>query len=372
MHAEPAIHASMNRREGSLADTPLRDLLEPCRRHQVCGRITVESAEGRGLIQLRSGVVDHASFGLLVGDAAVIRMSLLREGIYHLEQQVPDIGGQLARAAAMESDVARVPLSVVMRHCEDNKLTCSITVVSGYDRGELRYHIGDLVEVALNGIPDPDCVVHLLRWHDARYRVALEPLSPEIAGWPRVSRATTVPAEVGATVPPQLLPRVARGTGPVPVDTTPRRSAPMAAQPALDMIPPAQALPPAPPPTPRRRALTERDKTPAVDMETFAARVFAEPLDEGSGAEPAPPLSRPPRPPPEALVARPYQKPRKRARTNAGNELPLQPPMPVVEAALFAATAERLTPRRGAVLTALVFLLFAVVVMAVGLGLIGQ
>src|SRR6185369_8141017 len=118
MSEDLPVFLSRNRLEGSLADTPLKSLLEPCRRHLVTGTIRVDSREGRGVLQMRAGVVDHASFGLLVGDAAVIRMSLLRDGSYQLEQRAPDLSGELGPAAALESDVSHVPLSIVMRHCE--------------------------------------------------------------------------------------------------------------------------------------------------------------------------------------------------------------------------------------------------------------
>jgi hypothetical protein len=269
MTEEPPIHASKNRLEGSLAETPLKELLDPCRRHGLTGTIRIEAREGRGVLHLRAGVVDHASFGLLVGDAAVIRMSLLREGSYHVEQRLPDLSGRLGPAAALESDATKVPLVAVMRHCEQNALSGTITVIGGFDRAEIRYRSGELVEVRLNGEPDADALPRVVRWPDARYRLVLEPLSKDIAGWPKVSREPTVPFKIGAVpVPPARMPegtgRAAAITPAVGLPVTPpaQKLAPQAPAPVARPPAPIPARAPAQPPPipvdapPRRRART--------------------------------------------------------------------------------------------------------------------
>ncbi len=273
METEVPVFLSRNRLEGSLADTPLKSLLEPCRRHLVTGTVRVDSREGRGVLQLRAGIVDQASFGLLVGDAAVIRMSLLRDGSYTLEQRAPDLTGKLGPAASLESHVNDVPLAIVMRHCEDNALSCTLVVVSAYDRAELRYRAGDLVEVTLNGMPDSDAIVRVVKWNDARYKLQLDPLAPEIEGWPKVGREPTMPFKLERMLPPPAKPeRMALGSGPVKTLKPPRATtAPTIAMPGPppmtrpSTIPPtsratqttAAAPPPPPRPTPPAR-LSER------------------------------------------------------------------------------------------------------------------
>jgi hypothetical protein len=305
---EDVLLPSRNRLEGSLADTPLKALLEPCRKHQVTGTIRVTSREGRGALQLRAGVVEHASFGMLVGDAAVIRMSLLRDGAYELQQRAPELNGQLGKAAAFESDVTRVPLNVVMKHIEQHALTCVLTVQSQYDRGELRYRGGHLLEVLLNGVSEEEALAKVTRWPDAAYKVELDPLAPEISGWPKMRRAETQPfvlehmaegtAPVRAPQPqatkkkrptmpgmPGMVPQGGMSTspsGPVQVSVMPQARAPVTIDSGLNLAPapssseasgPKKRPPPPPARTPRgsippspapRAALAEATPEPGL------------------------------------------------------------------------------------------------------------
>jgi hypothetical protein len=302
MSEDLPVFLSRNRLEGSLADTPLKSLMEPCRRHLVTGTIRIDSREGRGVLQMRAGVVDHASFGLLVGDAAVIRMSLLRDGSYQLEQRAPDLSGELGPAASLESDVSHVPLAQVMRHCEDNALSCSVIVVSSYDRAEIRYHAGELTEVTLNGVPDPDAIVRITRWTDAKYKLQLDPLAPEIEGWPKASREPTAPFKLERMPPPPA--KLAHGSGPVTTVAPPPGATPT---PMPAMVSEKLTMPP-----PRTRAQTVRPQ--AVPPPPSAAILGVGEATEVTGP-PAILKNLPPAKKPAALIVadEPTPAPRKRA-----------------------------------------------------------
>jgi hypothetical protein len=218
MHAET--HISKNHIEGSLRETRLGELLEPCGRLLLTGAIRVKTARGTGLVTLRAGAVDEARFAGLRGDAALTEMKQLEDGAYELVQRMPDLRGQLARSAALEGAVPAVPLATIMRHCEHNALTCSVIVVSGFDRGEIVYRAGDIAAVALNGTYDPEHIVTILGWQDARFRVTAPPLDPSIAGWPKVSREPTAPFRLdhivgsrGRREPPARAPAELSGLG---------------------------------------------------------------------------------------------------------------------------------------------------------------
>ena len=188
-----AMIVSKNRLEGSFSDTSLKALLEACHKHLVTGAIKIESGKKSGVVVLRAGAVDQARFGDSVGDAAVDAMLALDDGSYELSQQLPDLSGELGRAAALEGAVDQVSVVQIMRHCENNALSAVITIINDFDRGEIHYRAGELEKVTLNGEDNDDAIVTMLGWAKARYRVSAPPLASEIGGWPKVGREQTQP-----------------------------------------------------------------------------------------------------------------------------------------------------------------------------------
>jgi hypothetical protein len=188
-----AMIVSKNRLEGSFSDTSLKALLDACHKHLVTGAIKIESGKKSGVLVLRAGAVDQARFGDSVGDAAVDAMLALEDGSYELSQQLPDLSGELGRAAALEGAVDQVSVVQIMRHCENNALSAVITVINDFDRGEIHYRAGELEKVMLNGERNDDAIVAMLAWPKARYRVSAPPLASEIGGWPKVGREQTQP-----------------------------------------------------------------------------------------------------------------------------------------------------------------------------------
>jgi hypothetical protein len=185
---------SKNRVEGSIAEVPIPHLLDTCLKHLVTGAIKVTAPDGkRGVLVLRAGAVDQARFGDAVGDAAVEQLGKLGDGSYELAQRLPDLSGHLGGAASLEGAVADVALIPIMRHCEQNALTCTITVVTGFDRAEILYRAGELAEITMNGKRDDDSIVQILTWKDARFRCSAPPLPLDIRGWPKIGREATQP-----------------------------------------------------------------------------------------------------------------------------------------------------------------------------------
>jgi hypothetical protein len=127
-----------------------------------------------------------------------------RDGWYEVAQRLPDLTGELAGAAQLQGDVGGVPLIALMRHCEDNALTCTITVISGFDRACIEYRAGEIARVELNGVLDDDALPQIVRWPEARFRVAAPPLDLDVEGWPMVRRAPTEPARIGRGTPIEL------------------------------------------------------------------------------------------------------------------------------------------------------------------------
>lgn len=207
------IYVSRNHLEGSFTDVPLDRILDACHKHLVTGEIRVTVADLTGMIELRAGAVDRAELGDWKGGRALEQMRALIDGYYELTQRLPDLTGELGGSSMLEGDVTGVPLIALMRHCEHHALTCTITVVSRFDRAVIEYHAGDLRRVELNGFYDDDAIVQVLDWSDARFRVSAPPLDLDIEGWPKVRRDPTQPFQVG--------PRFARGTSPqIPVAKT--------------------------------------------------------------------------------------------------------------------------------------------------------
>ncbi len=241
------IYVSRNQLEGSFIDVPLDRILAACHRHLVTGEIRVSVADLTGMIELRAGAVDHAEFGGKTGARALEQMRPLIDGWYELTQRLPDLTGELGGSSMIEGDVAGVPLIALMRHCEHHALTCTITVVSKFDRAQIEYHAGDLRRVELNGFYDDDAIVQVLEWVDARFRVAAPPLDLDIEGWPKVRREPTLPFKLGT--------RFARGTSPqLPV--TPAIAAPAVPAVAVPAVAVPAAVAPEPLPPPPRPVKT--------------------------------------------------------------------------------------------------------------------
>jgi len=208
------INVSPNQVEGSLGDTPLATLLASCREHLITGRIAVETDQQRGSIELRAGVVDRASFAGAEGEAAVAGMRALDDGLYQLSQRLPDLDGRLGDSATGEGELTPGSVVKLMRHCEDQALSCTITVVSDFDRAEIRYRAGEIVEVTWNGRSDLDAIVEVVALTTGRIRVAAPPLPDDIHGWPSPRKDPTVPFRIDDVTP---LRRAASGSQPMPV-----------------------------------------------------------------------------------------------------------------------------------------------------------
>jgi hypothetical protein len=211
---------SKNRLEGSLGDVPLADLLAACHKHLVTGAIKVWNDSGKnGVLLLRAGYVDQARFDNKMGDPALDDMMALREGGYEIAQQLPDLAGKMGKGSALEGNTESVGLVPIMRHCEQNALSCIITVINDFDRGEIHYKAGELSKITMNGTTDDDAIVTMLEWKSARYRVSAPPLSSDMPGWPKVGREATVPFKIGQD---HLAPVNAKKPTPVPaVETRP-------------------------------------------------------------------------------------------------------------------------------------------------------
>jgi len=183
-------------------DVPLDGILAGCFRQQVTGSIEVECDGLRGRINLRAGAVTAAKFGDTAGPPALHEMRQLMDGHYEITQRLPDLTGVLGGTSVSDSEVERVPLKALMRHCEFHALSCVITMVSRHDRAQIEYHAGELRRVELNGFYDDDAIVQVFDWTDARFRVSAPALDLDIRGWPRTIASDSPPIRT----------RFARGT----------------------------------------------------------------------------------------------------------------------------------------------------------------
>ncbi len=195
-------HVSRHRINGSLADTPFAQLLEALKKQLFTGTVIVDGDTKQVVFELRGGSIDSAKVGGKSGNPEAIaqRLSKLRDGSYEVRQRLPDLGGALGSAATLEGEVTDVPLAEIMRHCEDNALTCTLIVVGGFDRGEVAYRAGEIVEVTLNGKKDLDAIVDIVAFEGARFRVSAPPLQLDVLGWPAVTREPTQPFQVAPHV----------------------------------------------------------------------------------------------------------------------------------------------------------------------------
>lgn len=201
-------HLSKNRLGGSLTETPLDELLASCAKHLITGTIAIDNLEYKGRIELRAGGVHDAAYRGHRGEPAVVAMRALRQGTYDLAQRLPELDGALGSAAECRGDLRHSSVIEIMRHCEDQALSCTITVIADFDRAEITYRAGDIARVLLNGTPDEDALVDVVKWQQGKFRVTVPPLALDIGGWPSASKDPTVPFNIrdAATLPPPKKP----------------------------------------------------------------------------------------------------------------------------------------------------------------------
>ncbi len=253
-----AFHVSKNRLGGSLGETSVDKLLDSCGKHLITGTINIDTALASGRIELRAGGVDRAVFDGQQGEAALVQMRQLNNGTYELAQRLPELTGALGRAAECRGDLAQNSVIEIMRHCEDQALSCTITIVAEFDRAEITYRAGDITAVLFNGKPDEDSVVEVVKWKRGKFRVTVPPLALDIDGWPTTSKDPTIPFNIRDLAKMPLPPkkkqpaRVAKGTPALPIAAVP------------------QAPRVAPPPPPVARVAAKREAEPMIpSVESF-------------------------------------------------------------------------------------------------------
>lgn len=269
---ERRYHVSKNRLGGSLAETPISKLLESCREHLITGTITIETPLASGRIELRAGGVFEAQFEGAAGEPAMVQMRALKQGTYELAQRLPSLNGALASAAECRGDLRQTSLIEIMRHCEDQALSCTITIVSDFERAEINYRAGDITGVLLNGKPDEDAVVDVVKWGQGQFRITVPPLALDIDGWPSADKDPTMPftiADMAKLPPPKRTPAAPQTHTPAPQPQPPAPSRTRAARasvpPPIPTVPPAarpaamaRASRPAPAATPIRESFQPR------------------------------------------------------------------------------------------------------------------
>ena len=188
---------SRNRVWGVLGTTSVGDVLDSCRRQRVTGEVTFHTGDDVAVVELRAGSVERAEAVGKTGRAALDVIERLRDGTFEVVQRLPDLGGMLGTAAEFRGEIDQVPLIQVMRHVEQHALNVAITVVHEFDRGVIHYREGEIVDVELNGVRDPDLINKVLALPDARYRVMAAPLDLPLPTRPAPRRAATEPFHVG-------------------------------------------------------------------------------------------------------------------------------------------------------------------------------
>jgi len=160
---------------------------------------------GNGRIELRAGGVHNSSYGGSEGEAALVEMRWLKEGTYELAQRLPNLAGGLGSAAECRGDLSQNSVIEIMRLCEDQALSCTITVIADFERAEIVYRAGDITKVLFNGRANDDAVVDVVRWKRGKFRVTVPPLALDIDGWPTTSKDPTIPfsiADIAKMAPP--------------------------------------------------------------------------------------------------------------------------------------------------------------------------
>ena len=308
-------HVSKHHLEGSLADASLEKILASCHKHLLTGLVRVTAGPRTGEIELRAGAVESAAFDGATGNLALARMHALYEGTYEIVQRLPDLAGGLGGAATAEGEVSGVPLIKAMQHCEDNALTCVVTVIAGFDRAQIRYRLGEIVGIEKNGVADEDAIVEILKWPDARFRIEAPPLELDIEARPRekadpsrpfvLKDADKAPGGGAPVVSPVEAPPVEITAEPPPVEPAPVETAPVEPPPVEP--PPAEQAPVEPAPVEPPPAEPAPVEPPPVEPAPIEVVTAEPPPAESAPAEPAPAEPAPEEP---AITEPPVARPR--------------------------------------------------------------
>ncbi len=264
---------------GSLSDDCIEQLLDSCKRQLITCCIRVQSDAGEGQIEIRSGAVEDARFGDKRGKDAISAMNALRAGDYELSQRLPGLSGELG-PATFEGHTSQVELIKVMQHCEQNALSCTVTVKRGSDEAQIHYQLGEVGNVFFNGKRDDDSIVEVMDMKDASFRVSAPPLDLAEGTWPGIARTAAPPPAVKAAPAPV---RTAAATpAPAPRPAATPAPTPMAVK-AVTAPPPVKAVT-APPPA---KAVTAAPPAKAVTAAPPAKAVTAPPAKAAPQAAPA-------------------------------------------------------------------------------------
>lgn len=180
------MHISENRLEGSLLDTALKEVLDECHAQLVTGTLSINAGSDEAILEIRAGAVDSVDYKGLKKTDALAKLHKIKDGEFALTQKLPDLSGGLGDAASLETKSGEVSIVKLMQHCEDNALSCTISVTSGDDKSEIVYKVGEIDAVTWNGKRDDDRIVDIVKLEDAEIRVAAPPLKFGILSWPAV------------------------------------------------------------------------------------------------------------------------------------------------------------------------------------------
>lgn len=191
-----SFHVSHNRLFGSIEDTSIDSLLASCAEHLITGTLDIEGPAGSGSIVLRAGAADTTRYADLEGERALVALRELRAGSYELAQRLPALDGAIGSAAECHGDISHSSIVEMMNHCENQALSCTITIINEFDRAEICYRAGDIDKIFFNGREDADAVVEIVGWRRGKFRVSVPPLPADIGGWPSAGREPTVPFKI--------------------------------------------------------------------------------------------------------------------------------------------------------------------------------
>ena len=180
------MHISENRLEGSLLDTQLKEVLDECHEHLVTATLAIKAGSERAVLEIRAGAVDSIDYKGLRRSEALKQLHKLRDGEFELVQKLPNLSGELGDGASLEAKTGEVSVVQLMQLCEENALSCTLTVKGADDNAAIHYKAGEISSVEWNGERDDDRIVDVLKIENATVRVEAPPLKFGILSWPAV------------------------------------------------------------------------------------------------------------------------------------------------------------------------------------------
>ena len=206
------------------------------------------SGQAVGEIHVVAGGVAETVAGERRGDEGLAYIKKIPGLRFRVTPAIPNDEGLLLPPPDVEGDLAKRPVTAIMRFCEDFVLTCALELQRGPENARISYRRGEIIRTLVDGSESPERLPDVIGWSEGTWRIVLpqmnlpRPKKPQRPAPGEVGGGTLfgIPAPVipglsgppSATLPPAMAPGMTAAPAPAaPMAATPAPAARPAASP---------------------------------------------------------------------------------------------------------------------------------------------